>query len=52
MSEYISESTDFKNSVGIVKTEFFHFADSPDELVLSNGFRLGPIDVALSLIHI
>ena len=46
MSEYISESTDFKNSVGIVKTEFFHFADPPDEFVLSNGFRLGPVDVA------
>lgn len=46
MSEYISEGTDPKNSVGIVETKYFHFADPPDEFVLSNGLKLGPIDVA------
>lgn len=46
MSEYISESTDYQNSVGIVKTKYFHFADPPDEFVLSSGLKLGPIDVA------
>ena len=34
------------NSVGIVKTKFFNFAEKPDELVLSNGIKLGPITVA------
>jgi homoserine O-acetyltransferase len=46
LSEYISESTDYQNSVGIVKTKYFHFADPPDEFVLSSGLKLGPIDVA------
>jgi homoserine O-acetyltransferase len=46
LSEYISEKSDFKNSVGIVKTKIFHFAEPPDEMILSNGLRLGPIDVA------
>jgi homoserine O-acetyltransferase len=35
-----------ENSVGIVKTNFFHFALPPDELTLESGERLGPITVA------
>jgi homoserine O-acetyltransferase len=34
------------NSVGIVKTNYFHFASPPNELTLENGERLGPITVA------
>ncbi len=34
------------NSVGIVKTNYFHFASPPNELILENGERLGPITVA------
>jgi homoserine O-acetyltransferase len=34
------------HSVGIVKTNYFHFALPPDELTLENGERLGPITVA------
>lgn len=46
MSEYVSESSDFKNSVGIVKTKTFCFAEPPDEFVLSNGLKLGPVETA------
>jgi homoserine O-acetyltransferase len=35
-----------KKSLGIVKTEFFTFASPPDEMVLENGDRLGPITLA------
>jgi len=35
-----------KNSMGIVKTSYFHFALPPDELTLENRERLGPITVA------
>ena len=34
------------NSVGIVKTDYFHFALPPNELTLENGEKLGPITVA------
>jgi len=34
------------NSVGIVETDYFHFALPPHELVLENGVKLGPITVA------
>ncbi len=45
MSEYIEHDKD-KNSVGIVKKEFFTFAEPPDEMVLESGARLGPITLA------
>ncbi len=32
--------------VGVVETEYFHFALPPDELTLDNGEKLGPITVA------
>lgn len=34
------------DSVGIVKTKYFKFAEPPNELVLSSGERLGPITIA------
>jgi homoserine O-acetyltransferase len=34
------------NSVGIVETKYWRFAEPPDELVLRSGVKLGPIDVA------
>jgi homoserine O-acetyltransferase/O-succinyltransferase len=34
------------NSVGLVKTKFFNFAEKPNELTLSNGTKLGPITIA------
>jgi homoserine O-acetyltransferase len=34
------------NSVGLVKTKFFNFAEKPNELILSNGIKLGPITIA------
>jgi homoserine O-acetyltransferase len=34
------------NSLGIVETDYFHFALPPNELVLENGVKLGPITVA------
>jgi homoserine O-acetyltransferase len=37
---------DEDRSVGIVKTNFWRFAEPPDELVLRSGVKLGPIDVA------
>jgi homoserine O-acetyltransferase len=33
-------------SVGIVETQYFTFGDEPDELVLVNGEKLGPITLA------
>ncbi len=35
-----------KNSVGIVKTQYFECCESPQELKLKGGQRLGPITVA------
>jgi len=35
-----------KGSVGIVETKHWRFAESPNELVLRSGARLGPITVA------
>jgi homoserine O-acetyltransferase len=37
---------DYNNSVGFVKTKFFNFAEKPNELILSNGIKLGPITIA------
>ena len=34
------------SSVGLVKTKFFNFAEKPNELILSNGIKLGPITIA------
>jgi homoserine O-acetyltransferase/O-succinyltransferase len=35
-----------KESVGIVEVQYFTFGHSPDELVLSNGDKLGPVTIA------
>jgi len=35
-----------KDSVGIVKTKYFKFADPPNELILSSGEKLGPVTIA------
>jgi homoserine O-acetyltransferase len=34
------------NNLGMVKTDYFHFALPPNELILENGEKLGPITVA------
>lgn len=34
------------SSVGPIETQYFEFAHSPDELILENGDKLGPITVA------
>ena len=34
------------STVGTVETQYFEFAHSPDELILENGDKLGPITVA------
>ena len=44
MNEKIKPNSD--NSVGLVKTKFFNFAEKPNELILSNGVKLGPITIA------
>ena len=40
------KSEAFKNSVGLVEKKFFTFAESPDEMVLENGEKLGPVTLA------
>ncbi len=35
-----------KKSAGIVKTEYFTFAEPPEEMILESGDRLGPITLA------
>ncbi len=35
-----------KGSVGIVETGYFTFANPPDQLILSNGEKLGPVTIA------
>lgn len=43
----ISDSdTQMDRSVGIVRTDYFHFASPPDELILESREKLGPITVA------
>lgn len=44
MNEKVKLNRD--NSVGLVKTKFFNFAEKPNELILSNGIKLGPIAIA------
>lgn len=45
MSEYVQHNAD-DTSVGQVKKKFYTFADSPDEMILESGSRLGPITLA------
>jgi homoserine O-acetyltransferase/O-succinyltransferase len=37
---------DYANNIGIVKTNYFKFAEPPDEFILSSGKKLGPITIA------
>ncbi len=45
MSEYIEQDKE-NVSVGLVEKKFFTFAEPPDELLLENGSKLGPITLA------
>ena len=45
MSEYIEHDRDGV-SVGIVEKKLFTFAQPPDEMVLENGAKLGPVTLA------
>jgi len=36
----------FKNSVGLVETKYFVFADKEDKLILASGQKLGPVTLA------
>jgi len=38
--------TDNSSSIGIVKTNYYHFASPPNELTLESGEKIGPITVA------
>jgi homoserine O-acetyltransferase len=38
-----------KGSVGIVEIQYFTFGNSPDELLLSNGSKLGPVTIAYEI---
>jgi homoserine O-acetyltransferase len=38
--------TETNQGVGVVETKYFHFAPPPNELVLENGEKLGPVTVA------
>ena len=40
------ETTGYENSVGVVETKFFTFAEPPNELELESGQTLGPIILA------
>lgn len=42
----MTENIDDDSSVGIVKTNYFKFAEPPDEFILSSGKKLGPIIIA------
>ena len=35
-----------RGSVGLVETKYFTFAETPNELILSSGRKLGPITLA------
>jgi homoserine O-acetyltransferase len=37
---------ELSKSVGIVETKYFTFANSPNELILESGEKLGPITLA------
>lgn len=45
MSEYVEHDKE-RISVGIVEKQYFTFAQPPDEMVLENGTKLGPVTVA------
>ncbi len=45
MSEYIEHDIDGV-SVGVVEKKFFNFAEPPNQMVLENGKKLGPITIA------
>ena len=45
MSEYIEHDKDGV-SVGVVEKKFYSFAEPPEEMILENGARLGPIRIA------
>ena len=45
MSEYIEHDKNHV-SVGIVEKRYFTFAEQPDEMVLENGTKLGPVTIA------
>jgi homoserine O-acetyltransferase/O-succinyltransferase len=38
-----SSRPDFSPGIGLVETKYFTFADTPDELVLESGEKLGPV---------
>lgn len=42
----VSFNTDRKGSVGIVKTEYFTFAEPPDKFILESGEELSPVTIA------
>jgi len=42
----LSFESEKSQSIGVVKTQYFHFAQPPDELTLECGEKLGPITVA------
>jgi homoserine O-acetyltransferase len=44
--DFVLEKND---SVGMVKTDYFHFAFPPNELILENGETLGPITIAYEI---
>ena len=45
MSEYIEHDKD-GSSVGVVEKKIYSFAEPPEEMILENGARLGPIRIA------
>ena len=45
MSEYIEHDKD-NISVGVVEKKFFTFAEPPNEMILENGEKLGPVTIA------
>ena len=45
MSEYTQHDKD-RISVGLVEKKFFTFAQTPAEMVLESGARLGPVTLA------
>jgi len=42
----MTENIDKDSNVGIVKTNYFKFAEPPDEIILSSGEKFGPITIA------
>ncbi|MHB1253778.1 MAG: homoserine O-acetyltransferase MetX [Candidatus Humimicrobiaceae bacterium] len=42
----MTENIDDGSSVGIVKTNYFKFAEPPEEFILASGEKLGPITIA------